>query len=99
MKKSKQQIRKEVEKVIEGFLISFVDEYSELNKTDRTKEACHIYVKIKAKKAKQAFIDLLSLDYTTDEVESFKTIESNWLMSIKTINDFELFLKKTKKTI
>jgi hypothetical protein len=99
MKKSKNQIRKEVEKVIEGFLISFVDEYSELHKTERTKKACHQYVKIKAEKGKQAFIELLILDYTVNEVESFKTIESNWLISIKTLKDFELFLKKTKKTI
>ena len=99
MEKSKQQIRKEVEKVIEGFLISFIDEYIELNTTNRTNEDCHQYVKIKAEKAKKGFITTLTSDYSQTKVESFKTIENNWLASIDTIKDFELFLNKIKKVL
>jgi hypothetical protein len=98
MEKSKQQIRKEVGKVIDGFLISFIDEYIELN-TTRTNEDCHQYVKIKAEKAKKGFITALTLDYSQTKVESFKTIENNWLASIETLKDFELFLNKIKKVL
>lgn len=99
MEKSKQRIRKEVEKVIEGFLISFIDEYIELYTTTRTKEDCHQYIKIKAEKAKKAFITILKLDNIEVEVESFNIIENNWLASIETFKDFELFLNKTKKVL
>jgi len=99
MEKSKQKTRKEVEKVIEGFLISFIDEYMELYTMTRTNEDCHNYVKIKAEKAKKAFIAVLKLDNNEPEVESFKTIENNWLASIETLKDFELFLNKIKKVL
>lgn len=99
MEKSQQQVKMEVEKVIEGFLISFIDEYCELYATNRTKETCYQYVKLKAEKAKQAFINVLTIDYNDKVVQSFKTIENNWLVSIETLNDFEQFLNKTNKNI
>nr|WP_315193457.1 hypothetical protein [uncultured Flavobacterium sp.] len=99
MEKPKQQVKKEVETVIKGFIISFVDEYCELNAINRTKEACHLYVKLKVDKAKQAFINVLSIDYDEKIVQSFKTIESNWLVCIETLNDFELFLNEINKKI
>jgi hypothetical protein len=99
MEKTEQQVRKEVLKVIEGFLVSFIEEYCELYKKTRTKDACHQYVKDRAEKGKQSFVAALTLDYNDTEVKSYKTIEDNWLSSIETLKDFELFLEKTKKVI
>lgn len=91
--------KKEVEKVIEGFISSFIDEYCELHIDKRTTEACHKYVKLRAEKAKQAFLNILSIDYNDNVNETFKTIEKDWLLSIEKLSDFELFLVKIKKTL
>jgi len=99
MENSNKQMQKEVEKVIEGFISSFIDEYCELKIDKRKTEECHQYVKLRAEKAKQAFLNLLSSDYNKNVNENFKTIENNWLLSIEKLSDFELFLTKINKTL
>ena len=93
MGKTEQQIRKEIMKVIEGFLISFIDEYLEQSTNTKTIVDCHNYVKDKAQKGKQAFVKTLTINYSKAEIENFKTIKNNWLASIDTQNDFIQFLK------
>lgn len=98
MGKSKEQIRTNVLKLIDGFLASFIDDYC--NKySERTIENCHAFVINNAKKEKQAFIELLESDYTNEEVESFRTIENYWLASIETLEDFRVFLERINKVI
>jgi hypothetical protein len=57
------------------------------------------HCKLKAEKEKQAFINVLNIDFNDKVVQSFRTIENNWLLSIKTLNDFEQFLNITDKKI
>ncbi len=77
---------------INGFLISLFEGYCS-NNIIKTDEECHKYLIQLAMRDKQVLLDTL----TQTELESFKTIESNWLSSVETLNDFEHFLIKIKK--
>lgn len=97
MKKEEKKIREKVEKEIEGLIISFIDEYCELHKINRTIEACHQYVKSRAEEEKKAFIEILNSNYDEKAAQSFKTIENTWLVFIETLDGFKRFLVERKK--
>lgn len=95
MKKSDKQIRVLVNNTIEGFLVSLIEECKSLNNT-YTIEECYNYVIKRAKESKDKFVENLSLNFSIEVVNSFKSIENDWLLSIGTLQDYKKFLKKNK---